>query len=205
MDGPDAEGRDPAGATGPEVVLLRRIGGGDRAAFHALFGTYHRRLTRFCSRLLADAQLVEEVVNDTMMVVWRKADSFDARSRVSTWIFGIAYRLAMKALASRQSHAKVIEYHGEIHCEAAQGIAAQVEDSEERERLEAALLQLSPEHRAVLELAYFMGYSCAEIATIVKCPVNTVKTRLFHARGRLRTLWPVPSRDPQSTFLETME
>lgn len=199
MDEPDADGRDPAAAES-EVALLRRIGDGDRAAFHALFGAYYRRLTRFCSRLVADPQLVEEIVNDTMMVIWRKADSFEARSRISTWIFGIAYRLAMKALASRRSHAKVIEYQGEIQCE-----AAQAGDTEERELLEAALRQLSPEHRAVLELTYFMGYSCAEIATIVKCPVNTVKTRLFHARGRLRTLWPVPSRDPQSTFLETME
>lgn len=191
--------------TEPEVALLRRIAGGDRAAFHALFGVYYRRLSRFCTRLLSDPQLVEEVVNDTMMVVWRKAESFNARSRVSTWIFGIAYRIAMKALASQQSHTSVIEYHGEMQGEAAPSVATQVEDTEGRELLESALLRLSPEHRAVLELAYFMGYSCAEIAAIVKCPVNTVKTRLFNARGRLKNMWPMLAHEVRPTFQETME
>lgn len=189
----------------PEVVLLRRIAGGDRTAFQALFGAYYRRLTRFCTRLLGDPQLVDEVVNDTMMVVWRKAESFNARSQVSTWIFGIAYRIAMKALASRRSHNSVIEYHGEMQGEAAPSVAIQVEDAEVRELLEAALLRLSPEHRAVLELAYFMGYSCAEIAAVVKCPVNTVKTRLFNARSQLRSMWPMLAHEVRPTFQETME
>ena len=205
LDGSDAGGRDPDVATEPELVLLGRIAGGDRAAFHDLFGAYYRRLSRFCTRLLSDSQLVEEVVNDTMMVVWRKAEGFNARSRVSTWIFGIAYRLAMKALASRQSHAGAIASHGDMHGEAASGVATQLEDTEVRELLEVALLRLSPEHRAVLELAYFMGYSCAEIAAIVECPVNTVKTRLFKARGRLRMMWPALTRESLPTFQETIE
>lgn len=203
MDGSDTGDRDAGFAAGPESVLLARIAGGDRGAFRELFGVYYRRLWRFCTRLLSDRQLVEEVVNDTMMVVWRKAGSFDARSRVSTWIFGIAYRIAMKALALRQSRASVIEYHGEVRGEAAPGIAMQLEDSEGGELLEAALQRLSPEHRAVLELAYVMGYSCAEIAAIAKCPVNTVKTRLFNARGRLKALWPAP--EARAKLEETME
>jgi len=189
----------------PELALLRRIAGGDRAAFHELFEAYYRRLSRFCSRLMNDPQLVEEVVNDTMMVVWRKAESFNARSQVSTWMFGIAYRLAMKALASRQLRVGEIESHGAMQDQAGSGVETQLEDTEVRELLEVALMRLSPDHRAVLELAYFMGYSCAEIAAIVECPVNTVKTRLFKARGRLRLLWPTLTSETRPTFQETME
>jgi RNA polymerase sigma-70 factor (ECF subfamily) len=205
LDGSDANDRDPDVAIEPELLLLRRIAGGDRAAFHDLFEAYYRRLSRFCTRLLNDPQLVEEVVNDTLMVAWRKAESFNARSRVSTWLFGIAYRLAMKALASRQLRAREIGSDGAMQDQAESSIDTQLEDAEVRELLEIALLRLSPEHRAVLELAYFMGHSCAEIAAIVECPVNTVKSRLFKARGRLRMMWPALTREALPTFQETME
>lgn len=204
-DGANAGGRDPQVATEPDLALLQRIAGGDRDAFHELFDAYYRRLSRFCSRLVSDPQLVEEVVNDTLMVVWRKAEAFGGRSQVSTWIFGIAYRLTMKALAARQLRSGEIESHGAVECEAAPSVATQLEGAEDRELLEAALMRLSPEHRAVLELAYFMGYSCAEIATIVECPVNTVKTRLFKARVRLRSMWPTLTCEARPTPQETME
>lgn len=203
--GSDTSGRDPNVVTEAEFVLLGRIAHGDRAAFHDLFAAYYRRLSRFCTRLLSDPPLVEEVVNDTLMVVWRKADTFNARSQVSTWIFGIAYRLAMKALAVRQSHAGAIESHADPEAEGAPSLATQLEESEIRELLNVALMRLSPEHRAVLELAYFMGYSCVEIAAIVECPVNTVKTRLFKARERLRTLLPALTREARPTIQESME
>jgi RNA polymerase sigma-70 factor (ECF subfamily) len=54
--------------------------------------------------------------------------------------------------------------------------------------IDAALEKLSPEHRMVIELAYFLGLSCEEIADIVNCPVGTVKTRMFYGRERLRQL-----------------
>lgn len=189
------DGRNPDIAIEDDLVLLRRIAGGDRDAFHDLFEAYYLRLSRFGARLLSDRQLVEEVVNDTMLVVWHKARSFNARSRVSTWIFGIAYRRAMSALAARQLRARVVDdFDGVIRDQSAPSVAAQFEDTETRTLLKAALLRLSPEHRAVLELAYFMDYSCAEIAVIVKCPVGTVKTRLFNARNRLRAMWPASVR-----------
>jgi len=206
QDGSDANCRDLDIAIESDLVLLRRIAGGDRAAFHDLFEAYYHRLLRFSARLLNDRQLVEEVVNDTMLVVWRKAESFSVRSRVSTWIFGIAYRLAMKALAARQLRARLVDdSDGAILDEAVPGVAAQFEDTETRELLQAALLQLSLEHRTVLMLAYFEGYSCVEIAAIVECPVNTVKTRLFNARNRLRTIWPALTREALPTFQGIIE
>lgn len=196
------------GATGDgadyELALLRRIDAGDRAAFRQLFLAYHRRLSRFLGRLTSDAQLIEELINDTMLVVWRKAGDFGARSRLSTWIFGIAYRLAMKALAARPGAAS-----GRGPPDGVTSPAPLTAISPQREELqnlvEVALRGLPPEQRALLELAYFVGYSYGEIAIIIDCPVNTVKTRLFHARERLKLLMPTLTTRSATSLGEIME
>ena len=87
-----------------DARLLARISGGDLRAFEALYRTYHPRLTRFLMTLLGRPPLVEEVLNDTMLVVWKRPEGFNGASKVSTWIFAIAYRTALKARA-RQDEA----------------------------------------------------------------------------------------------------
>ena len=89
--------RTPGGSA-DEAALLRRIAVGDRQAFESLYRGYFPRLTRFLERLIRRSHVVEEVLNDTMLVVWRKAASFNGESKVSTWIFSIAYRKALKAV-----------------------------------------------------------------------------------------------------------
>src|SRR5471032_1368290 len=90
MGGPNPESE--------EVRLLARIAAGDRVAFDALYRAYFPRLSRFISRMARNTALIEEVVNDTMLVVWQKAASFDGSCKVSTWIFAIAYRKTLKGL-----------------------------------------------------------------------------------------------------------
>lgn len=187
-----------------ELALLRRINAGDRAAFRQLFLGYHRRLSRFLGQLTGDAQLIEELINDTMLVVWRKAGDFGARSRLSTWIFGIAYRLAMKALAA-QPGAAADRGPPEDATSPIPLTATSPQREELQNLVEVALRALTPEQRALLELAYFVGYSYGEIAAIVDCPVNTVKTRLFRARERLRLLVPTLSVVSATSFRELME
>ena len=84
-----------------ELTLLRRIATKDRKAFEALYHIYYRRLFGYLLKLTRRAELVEEVLNDVMLAIWKGAGSFDGRSRPSTWIFGIAYHKALKALARR--------------------------------------------------------------------------------------------------------
>ena len=86
-------------AQDPDSNLLERIADGDRGAFEALYRRYHPRLYGYLLRLLRRPELVEEAVDDALFVVWRKAVGFQGASRVSTWIFGIAYRKGLKALA----------------------------------------------------------------------------------------------------------
>ena len=184
--GTDAGNRQDA-APMNEVALMGRIAAEDMAAFESLYGLYHPRLARFLLAMTRRPPLVEEILDDTMLVVWRKAHTYNPGAKVSTWIFGIAYRQALKAL-------RQVDDAVESDPEAAASLPEEQEPEGElqrhelRERLDAALRALTAEHRAVIELTYYLGYACREIAQIMDCPVDTVKTRMFYARKRLKTL-----------------
>lgn len=167
-----------------ERELLERVKLHDVDAFESLFRIYRPRLARFLINLVRRPQLVEEVLDDTMMVVWQTAGSFRGTSKLSTWIFAIAYRKAMKArkrwpdpledeaLATRPSNDPPPD--------------SELQRVRTRDALVDAMSGLSHEQRAVVDLTYFHGLGYREIAEILACPVDTVKTRMFHARRRLR-------------------
>ncbi len=167
-----------------DAELVARIRAKDVTAFEALYRIYHPRLTRFLINLIHRPTLVEEVLNDTLMVVWEKADTFNGTSKLSTWMFGIAYRKAMKALRKQD------EPIDDPAAEQRPSLDPTPEDDLGRSRAQVLLQQaievLSPEHRAVVEFTYFHEMGYREIAEIMKCPVDTVKTRMFHARRYLR-------------------
>ena len=181
---------------GADLALLERIGNGDRDALHSLYNTYYHPLLRFIYRITGRLDLAQEGVNDVMLVVWRSGRSFGGRSSVSTWIMGIAYRKALKLLAaSRRWTDRFASAPFEDVIERSDGLAEQSDDGELRDLLDEALRHLSAEHRAVVELTYFYGCSYEEIAAIAACPVNTVKTRMFHARAKLKKLLPALGKD----------
>ncbi|HVT17547.1 MAG TPA: sigma-70 family RNA polymerase sigma factor [Thermoanaerobaculia bacterium] len=176
-----------------ESSLLRRVAAKDRKAFETLYSLYYRRLFSYIFKLTRRAELVEEALNDVMLVVWTKAASFDGRSRLSTWIFGIAYHKALKALAHRPPETAASQAAPEREPSepvASEGPESLIVRRELASTVGKALAALSPEQRAVVELTYYYELSYQEIAEIVDCPVNTVKTRMFHARRRLRQILP---------------
>ena len=179
---PEAEERRPASTD--ERELLARISHGDLAAFERLYRLYQPRLARFLATLLKRPQLIEEVLDDTMMVVWQSAGNFRGSSKPSTWVFAIAYRKAAKARARWPDPVEEPAMDTRVSEE------PQPDEELHHDRLRAALLkamdQLSADHRAVVDLTYFHGLGYRDIAEIVGCPVDTVKTRMFHARGRLK-------------------
>ena len=121
-----------------------------------------------------------------MLVVWNRAATFNGQSKVSTWVFSIAYRTALKAL---RDHDEPVEPPDADRCPSpGPGPEQQRSAEETRAALARALDGLSHEQRSVLVLAYFHNLPYAEIAVIVGCPVDTVKTRAFHGRRRLRAL-----------------
>jgi RNA polymerase sigma-70 factor (ECF subfamily) len=181
----------PLSSDEADLLLLERIGAGDRAALRELYERYYYPLLHFMHRVTGRLELAQEGVNDVMLVVWRGGSPFAGRSRVSTWIMGIAYRRALKLLAaSRRWSDRTVAVEFDDWTEHAEAPAETGEPGELRDLLDRALARLSPEHRAVVELTYFDGCSYQEIAEIAGCPVNTVKTRMFHARARLRKLLP---------------
>lgn len=166
--------------------LLERVVARDREAFRELYVAYHRRLARFLMRLTRRYDVAEEVINDTLWVVWRKAGEFRGDSRISTWIMGIAYRRALKTLqAGGMAAAEMVPVDSESLTS-----FDEVSAAETSEWIVRAMQQLPPEQRLALELAYTFGHSCEEIAQIMDCPINTVKTRMFHAREKLRRILP---------------
>jgi RNA polymerase sigma-70 factor, ECF subfamily len=170
-----------------EVELISRIAAGDRKAFEELYGLYHRRLARFLTRLTRRYDVAEEVINDTFYIVWRKAGDFRGESQPSTWILGIAYRKARNAF---RSSARILAMENPEAPPPPLTTDESLKTEELRDWLAHALVQLPVEQRLAVELCYELGYSCEEISEIMSCPVNTVKTRLFHARAKLQKLLP---------------
>jgi RNA polymerase sigma factor (sigma-70 family) len=170
-----------------EAVLVGRVAAGDRRAFEALYRSYFPRLGRFLQRMTRSVPLIEEIVNDTLLVVWQKAATFDGTSKVSTWVFAIAYRKACKALHALDEPVDAGADEG-----VADDDAGRPDWRFEQQRLahavDAALAALPLAQRAAFQLTFYHDMGYAEIAEIMECPVNTVKTRLFHARRRLALL-----------------
>lgn len=181
------KGRQHSPATAAEqLALLARIQGGDERAFEELYRHFHSRLARFLINLTRRPQVVEEVLNDTMIAVWEKPASFRGASKLSTWIFGIAYRKAMKALRRVDDP---VEYRPVDSADEESVSSDEAIWRAQRERLLLeAMQQLSADHRAVVDLTYFHEMGYREIAEIMACPVDTVKTRMFHARRHLKRL-----------------
>ena len=182
------DGRGATNGVAPvdEVDLMSRIAAEDMSAFETLYRLYHPRLMRFLAGMTRRPALAEEVLDDTMLVVWRKAHTYHPSAKVSTWIFAIAYRQALQALRKVDD---AVESGAEPHTEPLQaGPDIELQQHEVRARLGVALTMLSAEQRAVIELTYYLGYACREIAQIMDCPVDTVKTRMFYARRRLKAL-----------------
>ncbi|HEX2803710.1 MAG TPA: sigma-70 family RNA polymerase sigma factor [Sphingomicrobium sp.] len=178
--------RSSRGSNGEELLLLEKIRSGDDDAFETLYRAYHPRLTNFLIKMVRRPQLVEEVLNDTMMVVWQRPDSFHGGSKLSTWIFAIAYRKALKGLKRCDDPLEDLDAPNRPSEDDSP------EDSSEnvrrRDLIAEAMKELSPAHRAVVDLTYYHELDYNEIASILDCPVGTVKTRMFHARRQLRRI-----------------
>lgn len=184
----------PAATPDADAAILKRIAAGDRLAFEALYRGYAPRLMRFLQRLLRRQQTAEEVLNDTMMVVWRKAASFNGDSKVSTWVFAIAYRKALKAMKGLDDP---VESDDDLLEAPQPGPEALLMQEQSTALLWEIIGRMSADHRAVIELTYYHGYTYREISEIVGCPVNTVKTRMFHARKQLQNMLSGRKKDLQ--------
>lgn len=166
-------------ANAADVRLLQRVAEHDGGAFEALFDTYHPRLFSFLFRLTRSHGAAEELANDVMLTLWKDADRFRGESKVSTWIFGIAYRQALAHLRKRKF--KLVPFVEEDAAVDESGAQIEREDWVRR-----GVEKLPPKQKLTVMLVYFLGLSCEETAKACGVPVSTVKTRMFHARRKMK-------------------
>ena len=193
--GPEADARGAAATLAGHLVAVGRRR--DRVAFAALFAHFAPRVKTYLLRLGMTEATAEELAQETMLMVWRKAALFDpGRAAASTWVFAVARNLHTDALRHERSWAaRVGEAGDELPpgAAAAAAVADAAPGAEETlaaawraARLRDALRALPEEQARVLELAYFGDRSHAEIGRELGVPLGTVKGRLRLALGRLR-------------------
>jgi RNA polymerase sigma-70 factor (ECF subfamily) len=169
--------------------LLVRIGQRDEAAFRELYRGFSRRLYAYVLRQLGDPAQAEEIVSDTLYEVWRQPARFRGDSQFSTWLIGIARNKVLMAFRSRkpdQQHDDLDDVADTLANEdpSAFELLAQ---QQRHEGVRSCMDRLSDDHRECIHLVFYEGLSLAEVATMQACPEGTVKTRLFHARQKLKT------------------
>ena len=170
-----------------DETLIRRIAAGDQSAMRALFARYRVRVYRWLLRLVDDEALAEDLLSEVFLDVWRHAASFEARSSVSTWLLAIARYKALSA-RRRRTDAELDEATVSTVPDTADDPEVTLQKENRAEALRQSLPRLSPEHREVIDLAYYHGKSVKEIAAIVSISEATVKTRMFYARRKLAEL-----------------
>jgi RNA polymerase sigma-70 factor (ECF subfamily) len=162
-----------------EAQLLRRVASSDRGAFEALFEIYYPRLFSFLFRLTRSHGVAEELSNDVLLTVWKDAGRFRGGSKVSTWIFGIAYRKALAYFRKRKMDFVSITDDDAV-------VGGTDIRLEREDWVRDGIAALPPKQKLTVMLVYFLGLSCEETAAVSGVPVSTVKTRMFHARKKMK-------------------
>jgi RNA polymerase sigma-70 factor, ECF subfamily len=164
-----------------DVALVAAMAQGDRRALADLYRRHAGVLLGLALRLVRERREAEDLLHDVLLEAWRAAKDFDPkRGRVRTWL---AIRMRSRALDHLKS-ARVRRNDGDAGLEV---IADEQEHaSPDHARVRTAVAALGAEQRAVVELAYFEGLSCSEIATKISIPIGTVKSRLAAGMQRLR-------------------
>lgn len=160
-----------------DIELLHRARAGDSAAFHGLVDRHAQRLYRLAVSLVGNAADAEDVLQEALIGAFRGLRSFEARSSVKTWLTRI---LVIQAAQWRRSRRRRITEPME------DSIPAADRGPETAMDVQAALGQLSPEHREVLALREFEQMSYEEIAQVLGVPRGTVESRIHRARGEMR-------------------
>ena len=166
--------------------LLLRVAGGDQHAYAQLYDAVAPVVFGIARRVLRDGSQSEEVTQEAMLEVWRRAARFDPqRGDATAWVATIAHRRAVDRVRASESSRSREQKVGRWEI-AYDPVSEEVVDSAEREMLSRAMSQLTSLQREVIELAYYGGRTYREVATHLDAPLGTVKTRMRDGLLRLR-------------------
>jgi RNA polymerase sigma-70 factor, ECF subfamily len=171
----------------PDEDLIKSIARGDKDAMRVLYARHSVYVYRFILRLTGNQSLTEDVLSEVFLYVWRQADAFKAKSKVSTWLLAIARYKAISMLR-RRSDEPLDDARVAVVEDPSPDPETVLHDSQRSALVRKCLMQLSPAHRQVIDLVYYHEKSVDEVAQIVGIPASTVKTRMFYARGRMAEL-----------------
>ncbi len=165
-----------------EISLIREIANGNEKALKKLIRLYRDRIFLYTYGILQNYEDSEEATAEVFFQVWRSAKKFKGMSKVSTWLFGIARNVSMNVLRKRRRRFQTIEIMDH------DAVWEEIEIEEDVELLRRAIEKLPPPHKEVIHLAFYEELPYSDIAQIIGVPENTVKTRVFYAKKKLKEL-----------------
>ncbi len=186
--GPISVGREGALK---ESVLIRKAQGGDAEAFKRLVEMHASVIWAVANRMASNSTVAEDLFQETVIRFWRGLPSFQGGSKLSTWLYRIAYRVCLDGLQSEGKHGMdSLEERSEA------GVADPADEQSDGQKIESkveakdaimrAMSSLDPEWKLILTLYYWKGLSLEEIAEVTGRPSNTVKVYLHRARASMR-------------------
>ncbi len=167
-----------------ELALIKRIADGDRQALAELYRLMEKPVYRFILSRLNDPFESSDILHDVFLEVWRSAGRFEGRSKLQTWIFGIAYRKVIDR-HRKAGRSTLTDTADENIADDAATAESCVVAAQDAEQVQHCLSTLSDDHRSAISLAFWEDMSYREIADVCKTAEGTIKTRIFHAKKLL--------------------
>ncbi|MEN9560239.1 MAG: hypothetical protein RLZZ502_1450 [Pseudomonadota bacterium] len=166
--------------------LLNLIALGNQSAFAELYQGMSRMVYAYVLNQLNNAAEAEEVMADTLYDVWKSAAKFKGDSQVKTWVLGIARNKMLMKFRGRGERHEDVDDFAELIASDEPDAFAQMAGAQRQAGVQNCLGKLADEHRECLHLMFFEGYTLTEIGHIQKVPEGTVKSRLHHARQKIK-------------------
>ncbi len=162
-------------------LLLEKVIKKDTKAFEELYELTSRSIFLYLYRLLQNRQSAEDIHVEVYAAVWKNASRFKGKSKVRTWMFGIARNLAFNELRKKYNGTQSIDrpVKDDNSYKAYEGF-------ERQQYIQEALMEISAKHREILDFVFFHELSYSEIAKLLNIPENTVKTRVYYAKAALK-------------------
>ncbi len=175
-----------AAATHKEEKLVALLKGQDKKGLEILYERYAAALYGVVFRIVGSQTLAEDVLQESFVKIWQKIDHYDAsKGRLFTWILNIARNSAIDLTRSKsyKQSGKVLEIDYSVYEKAGMSM------NTDQIGLKEIINRLKPEHKNIIDLVYFNGYTQAEVAEELNIPLGTVKTRLKIAMKQLRAIF----------------
>jgi len=183
----------------PELDLVKQAQAGDTGAYDQLVGRYRTRVFGMIYNMVHNEQDAWDLAQDSFLKAWRSIARFRGQSSFYTWIYRIVMNVTIDSLRRKQVRGEGAEFDDAIQLKEIDPATRtlphpgplpheRMEQMEIRNRIDAAIAQLSPEHRAVILMKEIEGMQYHEIAESLGCSIGTVMSRLFYARKKLQNL-----------------